>query len=73
MEIKILGPGCARRRQAEDVVRAAVAASGAHARVVKVSGMMAIATRGVMKTPAAVVDGRVACSGKAPTTAEVLD
>ncbi|MFH1057552.1 MAG: thioredoxin family protein [Pseudomonadota bacterium] len=72
MEIKILGPGCAKCHRAEDVVRTAVASSGAAAKVVKVSDMMEIAAHGVMKTPAVVVDGRVVCAGKVPTPAEVL-
>lgn len=72
MEIKVLGPGCAKCHQTEDVVRTAVASAGADAKVVKVSDMMEIAAHGVMKTPAVVIDGRVVCSGKVPTPAEVL-
>jgi small redox-active disulfide protein 2 len=72
MDIKVLGPGCAKCQQAEKVVREAVAESGVNATVEKVSDLMKIAGYGVFGTPAVVVDGEVKIVGKIPSKAEVL-
>ncbi|MBW1712467.1 MAG: TM0996/MTH895 family glutaredoxin-like protein [Deltaproteobacteria bacterium] len=71
MEIKVLGPGCAKCKKTEEIVKAAVAESGAEAQVDKVTDMMEIATYGVFGTPAVVVDGQVKAVGKVPTKDEV--
>jgi len=71
MEIKVLGPGCPKCKQAYEVVNKAVAAVGVDATVQKVTGMMDIAAHGVMGTPAVVIDGQVKCVGKVPGQAEV--
>lgn len=71
MEIKVLGPGCARCQQTEKVVRETVAAAGVDAHVEKVTNVMEIAEYGVFGTPAVVVDGEVKSVGKIPTRAEV--
>lgn len=71
MEIKVLGPGCAKCRQTEEIVRAAVAETGVQADVEKVSDMMKIALYGVFGTPAVVVDGQVKLVGRVPTKEEV--
>ncbi|MCB2185997.1 MAG: TM0996/MTH895 family glutaredoxin-like protein [Deltaproteobacteria bacterium] len=72
MEIKVLGPGCAKCHETEKVVREALAESGVAADVIKVSDMMEIATTGVMSTPAVVIDGQVKLAGKVPAKKEVL-
>jgi small redox-active disulfide protein 2 len=72
MEIKVLGPGCAKCQQAEKVVREVVAESGVNATVEKVSDLMKIAGYGVFGTPAVVVDGEVKIVGKIPSKADVL-
>ncbi|MFP4033467.1 MAG: thioredoxin family protein [Desulfococcaceae bacterium] len=72
MEIKVLGPGCPKCRQAEKVVREAIAESGASAEVEKVTDMMKIAEYGVFGTPAVVVDGEVKSVGKIPKKEDVL-
>ncbi len=72
MEIKVLGPGCPNCHKTEEVVKMALLEAGLPAKVEKVTGMMEIASHGVMRTPAVVVDGQVKCSGKVPSLAEVL-
>lgn len=72
MEIKVLGPGCAKCKQTEQIVKDAVSESGVAASVEKVSDMMEIAGYGVFGTPAVVVDGEVKCVGKIPKKADVL-
>jgi small redox-active disulfide protein 2 len=71
MEIKVLGPGCAKCAKTEEIVRQAAAEAGAEAEIQKVTGMMDIASYGVMGTPAVVVDGEVKCVGKVPSKEEV--
>ncbi len=71
MDIKVLGPGCAKCKQAEKIVRDAVAETGTDATVEKVTDLMKIAGYGVFGTPAVVVNGEVKCVGKIPTQDEV--
>ena len=71
MDIKVLGPGCAKCQQAEKVVKEAVAEAGVDAQVEKVTDTMKIAEHGVFGTPAVVVNGDVKCVGKVPTMDEV--
>ena len=72
MEIKVLGPGCAKCKEAEKVVLEAVKASGLAATVEKVTDFQQIASFGVFSTPAVVIDGAVKVVGKAPSKADVL-
>ena len=66
MEIKVLGPGCAKCKKTEKLVREAVEETGSGASVEKVTDMMEIAGFGVFSTPSVIVDGQVKCSGKVP-------
>jgi len=72
MEIKVLGPGCPKCKKTEEIVRQAVAESGADATVEKVTNLTQIVSYGVMGTPAVVVDGVVRVFGKVPRKEEVL-
>ena len=67
MEIKILGPGCARCQQTEKIVREAVAETGVEAQIEKITDTMKIADYGVFGTPAVVIDGEVKSVGKIPS------
>lgn len=71
MEIKILGPGCPKCKQTEDLVRKVLIETGVDANVEKVSDLMEIAGYGVFGTPAVVVDGEVKSVGKIPTMEEI--
>lgn len=71
MEIKVLGPGCPKCRQTEQVVMDALAEAGVAANVEKVTDLMKIAGYGVFGTPAVVVDGEVKSVGKIPSKEEV--
>ena len=71
MEIKVLGPGCAKCKQTEKIVQEAVAETGVAANVEKITDLMKIAGYGVMGTPAVVVDGEVKSVGKIPKKEEV--
>ena len=71
MDIKVLGPGCAKCQQAEKIVQEALAESGVSATVEKVTDIRKIAEYGVFGTPAVVVDGDVKCVGKVPSKQDV--
>ncbi len=71
MRIVIYGPGCAKCKQAEEIVRRVVAESGADAEVEKVSEIREMVKVGVMTTPAVAVDGVVKLAGKVPRPEEV--
>ncbi|UCD14444.1 MAG: TM0996/MTH895 family glutaredoxin-like protein [Thermoplasmatales archaeon] len=71
MKIEILGPGCAKCKATEKVVKKAVEELGIQAEVVKVEDLQDIINRGVMMTPAVVVDGEVKISGHKPTVDEI--
>lgn len=72
MDIKILGPGCARCEKTAKLVQAVVTDTGVDARVEKVTDMMQIAGFGVVSTPAVMVDGEVKSSGIIPKKDEIL-
>jgi len=71
MEIKVLGPGCAKCQQTEKIVREAVAETGSDAQIEKVTDVMKIAGYGVFGTPAVVIDGQVKSVGKIPKKEDV--
>jgi small redox-active disulfide protein 2 len=71
MDIKVLGPGCARCELTAKNVKTAVAEAGVDAEVEKVTNLMEISKYGVFGTPAVVVDGEVKSVGKVPTTEEI--
>ena len=71
MEIKVLGPGCAKCEQAEKIVKEAVKEAGVTADVEKVTDIMKIAGYGVFGTPAVVVNGEVKSVGKIPSKEDI--
>ncbi len=73
MEIKVLGPGCAKCKKTEELVMQVVSEANIEASVEKVSDLMQIAGYGVFGTPAVVVNGEVKCVGKIPTKQEILN
>jgi small redox-active disulfide protein 2 len=66
MEIKVLGPGCAKCKKTEQLVQEVIKETGVDATVEKISDMMQIASYGVFGTPSVIVDGEVKCTGKVP-------
>ena len=71
MEIKVLGPGCPKCRQTEEIVQQAMEEAGVPAQIEKVTDAMKIARYGVFVTPAVVVDGEVKSVGKIPSKEDV--
>ena len=71
MEIKILGPGCPKCRQTEEIVKQAVAEERIAANIEKVTDVMKIAGYGIFGTPAVIVDGEVKSVGKIPKKEDI--
>ena len=71
MDIKVLGPGCAKCKQTAEIVQEVIAENGIDANVEKVTNAMEIAGYGVFGTPSVIIDGDVKCVGKIPSKDEV--
>jgi len=71
MKIEVLGPGCPRCTALAASVQAAVAKLGLNAEVTKVTDIMEITSRGVMATPALVLNGEVVVTGRVPRPEEI--
>lgn len=67
IEIKVYGPGCIRCQTLYDNARAAVNELGLEANIEKVENAAEMASRGIMATPALLVNGRLVLSGQVPT------
>lgn len=72
MEIKILGPGCARCKKVEKVIREVLAETGVEAIVDKEEDFEQITVFGVFGTPTVVIDGEVKSVGKIPKKEDIL-
>lgn len=73
MEIKVLGPGCARCKTAYSVVEKVIKDNNVNATLSKVDDIMEMMQYNIMSTPAIVVDEVVRIKGKVPTEAEVKE
>jgi small redox-active disulfide protein 2 len=71
MKIEVVGPGCFRCVEAERNVNEALKQLGINAEVIHIYDMGEIVKRGVMFTPAVIVDGEIKTSGKIPTIDEI--
>lgn len=71
MEIKILGPGCAKCNTLEKLTREVVNANGIDATITKVDDIMEIMKFNIMTTPALVIDGKVVTKGRIPSAEEI--
>lgn len=73
MQIRVLGPGCARCKTLAENVREAVGASGADATVQEVHDPMEIVALGILTTPALVIDGELVLAGHVPTVPQLQE
>ncbi len=71
MNIKVLGPGCAKCQSLEKIVREVVEALRLDIKVEEVRDMKEIMKYPILMTPGLVINGKVVLSGKVPTKAEV--
>ena len=71
MEIKILGPGCAKCKTLENLTRDVVNRNGIDATITKVDDIVEIMKYNIMTTPALVVNGKVVSKGRIPSVDEI--
>ncbi len=71
MKIEILGTGCPKCKKTEKIVHEIVKETGANAEIIKVEDMQKIIDRGVMMTPAVVIDNDVKIVGHVPSKDEI--
>ncbi len=71
MKLEVLGTGCSKCKTLYEAVQAAVKEKGIEAEIIKIEDIPSIMKYGVMSTPALVIDGKVAFSGKTMSAAEI--
>ncbi len=71
ISIKVLGPGCRRCVKVADIALEAVSNLGAEADIEKVTDMEGILKFNILATPGLVINEKVVCAGRIPTSAEV--
>ena len=71
MKIEIVGPGCPRCIATEKNVKEVVKQLGIQAEITKITDVAEFAKKGVMFTPAVIVDNKIVVSGKIPTVEEL--
>ena len=71
MNIKILGPGCARCHQLGKTAKEVAKELGINATVEEVKDIKKITEYPILTTPGLVINGELVCAGRVPTKAEV--
>ncbi len=71
MEVKVLGPGCAKCKQLYQETDSAIKQLGLTATLTKVEKLSEIAAYKVLMTPALVINGQVKVAGRVPSAAEL--
>ncbi len=71
MNIKILGPGCARCQQLEKTTKEVVKELGVDAEVEEVKDINKIMEYPILTTPGLVINDTLVCAGRVPNKAEI--
>ena len=69
--VKVLGSGCANCKKVEQVARQALEDLDVEATIVKVTDYAKIMQYPIMATPGLVINEKLMCAGRIPSTAEV--
>lgn len=73
MIIKVLGTGCSNCKNLEKAVRIAISEMGIDAEIIKVEDIQKIMAYSIMRTPALVIDEKVALYGRVPSVKELKE
>jgi len=73
MKIEIYGTGCPKCNALEKSVKQVVQELGIKAEIAKVSDIDAMVEKGIMTTPALVIDGEIVSAGRVPPSSEIKE
>ncbi len=73
MEVKVLGPGCAKCKTTYNVVEKVIKENNLNATLTKVDDIMEMMSYNILSTPAVVVDGEVKIKGRVPSESEIKE
>ena len=73
MKIEVLGTGCPKCKKTYENAEKAIKELGIEAELVKVYDSVEIAKRGVLETPALVIDGEIKIAGRVPSKEEIKE
>lgn len=73
MEVKVLGPGCAKCKTTYNVVERVIKENNLNATLTKVDDIMEMMSYNILSTPAVVVDGEVKIKGRVPSESEIKE
>ncbi|MBP2627585.1 MAG: Thioredoxin [Firmicutes bacterium] len=71
MKIEVFESSCCKASNVYGLVERAMNESGVNAEVTKETDMVEAIKRGIMRTPALIIDGKVVCAGRVPEYEEV--
>ena len=71
MEVKVLGPGCAKCKTTFQVIEKVIKENNLDVKLTKVDDIMEMMSYNIMTTPAGVVDGEVKMKGQVPSESDV--
>lgn len=73
MEVKVLGPGCAKCKSTYAVVEKVIKENNLDVTLTKVDDIMEMMSYNILSTPAVVVNGEVRIKGHVPSVNEVKE
>jgi small redox-active disulfide protein 2 len=73
MIIKVLGTGCSNCKNLEKATQIAVSEMGLDAQIIKEEDIQKIMAYGILRTPALVIDEKVALYGRVPSVKELKE
>lgn len=71
MEVKVLGPGCAKCKTTFQVIEKVIKENNLDVKLTKVDDIKEMMSYNIMTTPAVVVDGEVKMKGQVPSESDV--
>lgn len=71
MKIEVLGSGCVKCQKTADIIKSVLEKKGLHENVEKVTDIKEITKRGIMMTPAVIIDGNIVHEGGLPKVSDI--
>jgi small redox-active disulfide protein 2 len=73
IHIKVLGSGCANCKKVEQIARQAAAGMAVEAQIEKITDFAEIHQYPIVATPGLVINEKLVCAGRIPSSAEVTN